>query len=290
MEGNFVKYKHGPSFVTEDFNNIDYCTLSLNSGMYKLWDATPFMGSVKYGFEPITLLDTLVRFQSGIVSEVLDKTSHFFSDYSTKVFKEMGICQKLGIAFHGPQGTGKTCTAQLVMLELISKYNAICIDATGLPLNFIKGALYKIRKFQPNLIVLFMDEAEIMLQREENNYLTFLDGTDSISDFVFIACTNYFNKIPVRIRKRKSRIKYAYEINCLPIEVYKEYIKDKAPRMSDANISAFAYLASEKPLTIDELKNALLDYRLDGLSIEEAIDNAKQYSKQETKMEAEGED
>lgn len=290
MEGNFVKYKGGSLYISKDFKNIDECIPSLNPGMYKLHDMTRPFEKIEFGFEPIQLLDSLVRFQSGVVAEVLDRTSHFFSDYSTKVFQEMGICQKLGLAFHGPQGTGKTCTAQLVMLELIEKYNAICIDGSKHRIGFIKLALERIRENQSNILVLFMDEAEVMLQHEEASYLTFLDGTDSISNFVFIACTNYFNKIPVRIRKRKSRIKHAYEINSLPLEVYKEYIREKAPRMSESNVSAFAYLASEKPLTIDELKNALLDYRLDGLSIEEAVENAKQYSKQETKMEAEGED
>jgi hypothetical protein len=46
----------------------------------------------------------------------------------------------------------------------------------------------------------------------EESFLPFLDGNDSVEDLIFIGCTNYINKIPDRIKNRKSRIKECFSI------------------------------------------------------------------------------
>lgn len=239
-------------------------------------------------FVKVGQIDNLVKFESGLVNEVVNKATSFFDTKTEDVYRELKIAHKMGILFYGKPGTGKTCTCTLIMKSIIDKHKAICINATGQRIYVIKEVIKDIRKIQNNPIVVFVDEFENSLKHEEESYLTFLDGADSVDGLIFIACTNYINKISDRIKNRKSRIKYMYSIDSLPLSVYREYIDDRLPKY-DASIRAqFAYLAEEKALTIDQLKHALIDYRLEKVTIERAIQEAsKVYERIEDKKEDE---
>jgi len=118
-------------------------------------------------------------------------------------------------------------------------------------------------------IIIFVDECEVMMNEEAT--LTYLDGIDSVEDSIFIGATNYQKKIPDRIINRKSRIKFAYPINSLPPEVYLEYIEKKLPDIKKEDLAEFGYKAEEAGLTIDQLKNSLINYHIDNMTIDNSI-------------------
>lgn len=278
---NYIKYKNRSEIVLQQLDHVEKTYEKLPAGMYDVSDVSgPFQPTV-FGFDKIELIENLIRFKSGAVSTVLNKCSHFFSDDMQKSYEKLGVSHKMGIIMYGPPGTGKTCTAQLIMSELSTKYNAICVDVTGKSPSFIMAMCDNIRDIQDNPIVMFMDEAERALKSNEEEFLTLLDSTSSINKSIFIGCTNFFNQIPKRIRERRSRIKLALEIKSLPMEVYKDYISSRIPEMSKGTLSKFAFLASEACLSIDELKHSVIDYYIDEVSIEDAINEVKKYKEQE---------
>lgn len=246
----------------------------LPAGVYRLISKATFMGNIP-AFEPLTTKDALVKFKTGVIANVLDKSRKFFHEDTIVGYNELRITHKMGMLFYGPQGTGKTSVCQLIMHELVSEYGAVCLDATGKKLGFILSTLHNLRKIQNNPIVLFVDEFELSIRREEDEYLTFLDGNDSLDNMIFIACTNYIEHIPARVKDRPSRIKHKYSIKSLPLEVYKEYIVDRLPSLGSQHQNEIAYKAVENSLTIDQVKHVLIDIRIDGVKIDDAIESVK---------------
>lgn len=286
---NYKKFKNEDFIILKPDVDYDKEWDKLDPGVYRLSDSgNPFAGQVIPTFELATERDKLVKFKSGIVSRVLNEADRFLTEDTKKVYQELKIAHKVGILFYGKQGTGKTSTCMLIMKSLCERYNAISLDCTGKSLNFIRHCVYQIRNVQDNPIVVFVDEFESGIRKDEERYLTFLDGGDSVDGMIFMACTNYIERIPDRIKKRKSRIKYIYNINSLPVEVYREYLMDRIPKEDPTVVSKFAFLAEEKGLTIDQLKHALIDYRLEKIPIEKAVSRALSFD--DTKNGASGEE
>lgn len=272
---NFKKYKHSDIITYEPEDpNLDKHEITLDSNVYKVRDLGGMMKSIP-GFIPIKSSDDLIKFKTGDIAHVMKTANRFFTQRTRDTYKELKIAHKIGMIFYGTHGTGKTSTCMLIMKELVDQYNSICIDGTSVSLNFIKNIIARIRELQDNPIVLFVDEFDSSIAREEDNWLTFLDGTDAINNLIFIGCTNYIDNIPDRIKNRKSRIKYTFEIKSLPLEVYREYVQDRLPKETPEIIQKFSFLAEQEGLTLDQLKHAIIDYRLDCVSIEEAITDVK---------------
>ena len=281
MTTNFVKHRDRTDIVMHKLDIIEKQYEKLPPGMYTTEDISgPFQPTV-VAFSHVTLKEDLIKFKTGAISTVIDKCAHFFSPEVSSAYDAMGVAHKMGILMYGPPGTGKTCTAQLIMSDLVNSFNAICIDFTGDNIKWIKLVCSKIREIQDNPIVMFVDEAENSLRGNEAEYLSFLDGIESVNKSIFIGCTNYFNKVPKRIRERRSRIKLSVEIKSLPIEVYKEYIRSKIPTITNQELTKFAFLAEDAGLTIDELKHAVIDHYIDHVPMAIAVKTVKEYKEQD---------
>lgn len=267
----FHKIKGSEKIIFQRSNDFDSSEEKLKPGLYEVGSMMTGLMSPNPTFKPMVQRDKLVKFKSGVISSVLNKVGDFFNKKTADVYKELKIFHSAGILFYGPPGTGKTCTCQLIMEDIVEKHEAICLNFTGYALGYIVNVSKSIRELHDNPIVVFVDEVENAFKHDENAYLSFLDGTDSIDKMLFMGCTNFLDKIPNRIKYRKSRIKHLYEIKSFPIEVYREYVIDRLPSLSAENIAEFTFRAVEKGLTLDQLKHSIIDFRIEGVSIEEAI-------------------
>lgn len=280
MTTNFVKIKDKKGYIFHKDGEVESRLEKLTPGLYEIYDGGGLFQTL-YIYEPYTVKENLIQFKTGVAKDILERTSRLFSEETTNIYKEMGMLQKAGLIMFGPPGTGKTCLAQLIMMELVEKYGAICMDATDKKPGFITSAVHKVRQIQDNPVVIFIDEIETTLSAYESDWLTILDGNDSLEKCLIMGCTNFLKKVPKRIRDRKSRIKDVIEIKSLPHDVYKEFITAKSPTMKSHHVEKFAYLSVENGLTIDELKHALISHRVDRYSIEDAIREVKDYKEQE---------
>lgn len=269
---NFIKELDG-SLLYYPIDNSSDLQQKLEPNIY-------ILSSKQIGFTNIPLFipnqeqDKLVNFASGQVNETIKLVDNFLSEKTINTYKDLKIMHKIDIMLHSPPGTGKTCTATLIMRNLVSKYNALAINCTGTNLNFIKDVLKMLRRIQDSPIILFVDEIDNSFDVEEHKWLTFLDGSDSLNNIIILGCTNNIDEIPDRIKNRKSRIKHLIEIKSFPIEVYKEFINDKLPNLNIEELSEFAFKSEEKALTLDQLKHAIIDHVLEEISIDEAITNS----------------
>ncbi len=273
---NFVKYKEKSYIAAEKENAIESRWEKLPSGVYKPNLIGMFNPITVY--EPIKNTEQLIKFKGGKIAATIKQIGNFLGEDCKKTYSQLKVAHKLGMILYGPPGTGKTCTAFLIMQEAVSSYNAVSLDCTGYNVNYIIHFIEEIRKIQDNPLIIFVDEFDSAIKKEEEAYLTFLDGINSHENLIVVGCTNNINEIPERIKYRPSRIKYNIEIKSFPMEVYKQFIYEKMNAIEEKELSKFAYIAEDKGLTLDELKHVIIDHKIENIDIEEAINNVKKYS------------
>lgn len=273
---NFIKPKGSTTLVLAPQSEIEATYEKLIPAIY---DVNNIGGMFKktLAFSPKEKKDGLVDFKSGVFNDVIQKCVNFFDSKTQELYKELSIFQKMGLLLYGPPGTGKTCLAQLVMYELISKYEVLCFDFTNINPGFIIDTIKDVRAIQNNPIVVFIDEIDHSILRWENGFLTFMDGSESFENVIILGCTNFYEKIPKRFTERKSRIKHSFEIKSLPESIYKDYILGKLPNIQNNDLQAFVYHSVESSLTIDECKHSLINWHIENMTIEDSINEAKSY-------------
>ena len=274
MSHKFAKLAIDNVFIPYEDKSYTSFHDQLPPDIYKLEIKESIFGRMPY-FKVIKQDEKLVRFKNGVVKHIINTADNFFNPDTIDKYKTLDVPHKMGLILYGPPGTGKTCTATLIMKELVEKYDAICLNYTGVTLYNLKSAINTIRLSQKNPIVIFYDEIDAAFNAQELDYLTFLDGESQFNNLIVLGCTNKIGNIPDRIINRKSRIKHCIEITSFPIAVYEDYVKKKMPLLDNEIVAKIAFKAEEACLTIDQLKHVLIDFYVDGTEIEPAIENVK---------------
>lgn len=141
-----------------------------------------------------------------------------------KKFEQYALPHKRGIILWGPPGSGKSCTIQLVMADVIER-GGIGIRFTH-PMLFVAG-FRVFREIQPEspVVVLMEDLDSIIQQSSESDVLNILDGAESVERVVFLASTNYPEMLGPRIINRPSRFDRRYKIGHPTAESRAMYIE-----------------------------------------------------------------
>jgi SpoVK/Ycf46/Vps4 family AAA+-type ATPase len=120
-----------------------------------------------------------------------------------------------------------------------------------------------IREVQDNPIILIADEFERYARDYESEMKNFLDGIDSIENTLFLAATNYIDKVPETLKNRPSRFRIVSEIKGIEDkETMKSIIKSISDKI-EPNLFSFEeienILKTLETSTFDELKLICLD-------------------------------
>lgn len=150
----------------------------------------------------------LIKFPDSRSEAVIEEIMHFWERRDK--FKNRGegkasIMYKRGICLWGPPGSGKTCTVQLIVKDVTEKRDGICVIFNH-PRLFLNG-MRILRQIHPDkkVVVLMEDLDSIIEQHDESEVLNILDGVNAFEDVVFLATTNYPEKLGHRIINRPSR-------------------------------------------------------------------------------------
>lgn len=151
----------------------------------------------------------LIRFPDSNSDRVIEEIRMFWDNKD--VFEAHGMPYKRGIVLWGPPGSGKSSTIQFIMRDVIDR-DGIVVKFTE-PTLFIRG--YRIlREIQPTVpVVALMEDLDSILDDySESSVLNILDGIDEVENIVFLATTNYPEKLGARIINRPSRFDKRYKI------------------------------------------------------------------------------
>lgn len=174
-------------------------------------------------------LDGLIVLPDTTSEEILKHIEYFWT--REEKFRELGFLWKRGILLYGPAGGGKTSTLQLLSKRIIEK-GGLSIYLKS-PQITTKG-LEVLRRIEPKrpIIVLLEDIDAIIDDYGESSVLALLDGELQIDNVVFIATTNYPEKLDKRLVNRPSRFDLVRYIGMPSAEARTIYLKSKNPRLA----------------------------------------------------------
>ena len=146
--------------------------------------------------------DDLLELPDSVNASVLAAMGRFWA--SRDRYVKHGLLYKRGLLLWGPPGSGKTATVQLVIAQLLKQGGIVVLADNPRLLEIL---LAPIRQIEParNLIVVLEDIDEIINSHGEKSLLSLLDGEAQVDNIVYLATTNYPDRLGARIVNRPSR-------------------------------------------------------------------------------------
>lgn len=217
-------------------------------------------------------LDDLIDLPDSATESVLSTIKDFWG--REKYFREFGFLWKRGILLWGPQGSGKTSCVQQLAQQVIDLggISVYCThphnDAIGLDL---------LRRIEPDrpLIVIVEDIDAIVEQHGEPELLALLDGELQIDNVVFIATTNYPERLDKRIVNRPSRFDELIKIG-MPSDAARAcFLKAKNSRLTTNEADLSHWVEASKGFSIAHLKEFIISVECFGRSVEDTAKRLK---------------
>lgn len=213
--------------------------------------------------------DSLVNLPHMVCNDVVSQIEEFWSDKMAKNFKKRGFLRKRGILMFGEPGSGKTSTIQKLISLLIERGGIALFPSD--PEVFV-GCLQMIRRIEPNRpIIAILEDFEILTERksEENDWLSVLDGEAQVDNIVFIATTNYIDRLDKRFVDRPSRFDFVVPIPMPSAKARASFLKQKEKSLTNEEI--YEWVVKTENYSIAHLKELIIANRCYGHSLDDAI-------------------
>ena len=226
-------------------------------------------------FEKIPIrTEGLLRFPQTNCEKVIQEIEKFWDKES--IFREYKLIYKRGIILWGPPGGGKSCAIQLVIKDVVVR-GGVVIKFSH-PSLFLEG-MRLLREIQPATpIVVLMEDIDSTIEMyNESEVLNILDGVDAVEKCVFLATTNYPERLGARIINRPSRFDKRFRIghpNENSRRIYFEHlIGDKKP--GDLGIDLEKWIEDTDGMSIAHLKELFVAVVILGDDYSEAIETLR---------------
>jgi chaperone BCS1 len=185
--------------------------------------------------------DDVVLLPDPVAESLIKDAQRFWAAGSA--FRKLGFLHKRGFLLMGPAGCGKTS-----IINQVADY--VLRELDGLVLLVIEPThaevvLSNLRRVEPERPVLaVIEDIDSMLSDgREERLLSLLDGKTQIGHVLFIATTNYPERLDQRLRARPSRFDRVELIAAPSAEVRRAYLKKRVPDLSAVEIDNWIALS-----------------------------------------------
>lgn len=199
----------------------------------------------------ITNNDKIIDLPGTAYDQVTTEIDQFLLPETKKKFEDKGFLYKRSFLLHGVPGGGKSSIISRV-IEKVEAINGIVL----LPRNAVSLAMGfdALKHTNPDTLTLVvLEEFEQHLQADEGSWLLLLDGEIQMRNVIYIAATNYLDKIPHRVL-RPGRFSSIVEVGLPGVEARKAYLSTK---FADSEVVR-DWTKITDGLSIDEIKEVVL--------------------------------
>lgn len=222
-------------------------------GVYRcqMTDSGPVL--VKQSIETDNLLELPDDSSSAIIEEfqAFWKLGH--------EFRKRGFLCKRGFMLWGPPGSGKTSCLHILIKRLADELNGVTLvlDAPHLA----SAGLQMLRHIEPKRpLIAIMEDLDALVEKfGENEYLALLDGEAQVDNVVFLATTNYPERLDPRFVDRPSRFDTIRYVGMPSAAARRKYLETKEPELSPTELSDWVRLSDG--FSVAHLKELIIAVR-----------------------------
>ena len=184
--------------------------------------------------------DEILRFPDSRYNAITTEIDRFWS--LAENFKDLGLAHKRGVLLWGLPGCGKTCLIKQVVEDCVNDGHVVFYAKS---LHGLAEVLQQYRDVEPTRQVLVvLEDVDEMVQYNERAFLELFDGDDQVSGVLYLATTNYKERLPARVM-RSGRLDVKVEVKNPPREGRLAYFRHKLPKLSEEEIDRIADLTED---------------------------------------------
>ncbi len=225
-------------------------------------------------FEPMNLnSDAILDLPSKELTQVVKEMKQFLLPEIKSKYSNMGFLYKRSCLLHGRPGGGKSMIVNRVAKEAIK---------TGAVVLFCSNPEYLVKAFaalndtQPNVLTLvILEEFDSAIKDYgQEPFLVLLDGQIQKPGIIYLATTNYIEKIPARLR-RPGRFSSIIEVGTPNAAARRMYLETK---LGNEYAEMDSWVHHTEGLTVDELKEMVQAVEILGADFQETLKRIKELS------------
>jgi predicted AAA+ superfamily ATPase len=261
---NLKNDEYAPAYVTVP---------KVPSGVYEIgWNSNLQTFTLKK--QPFKT-DELYHLPSYEIMDILKDIDNFWN--RVDVYKKYNFIHKRGILMYGEPGCGKSGIVQLISQQIIKNDGIVINIKDEEDVERFTSFIGTFRKIEPNrpLIVLLEDIDSLAGEGRSQTarLLNILDGVKQIEGVVYIATTNYPEKLQERITNRPSRFDRRYKVELPNEEIRRAYINHKLSDDDLKNVDVDLWVSKTDGMSLSHLKEVVVSVIVMGRTFEETMDN-----------------
>ncbi len=198
-------------------------------------------------------------------------------------FASSGFLYKRGILLYGPPGSGKTVTIQQLLKLFVTDGGGVAIMLSNPEI--ASACLHMLRGIEPERQILaIMEDLDALIDRfGESGYLNLLDGESQLQNVVYVATTNYPERLDKRFVDRPSRFDTIRKIGMPTAAARRVYLQTKMPDADEITIARF--VKDTDGFSVAYLRELVVLTRCFGFELGMSIERLRKMQKKQPKSE-----
>ncbi|CAB4175388.1 proteasome-activating nucleotidase [uncultured Caudovirales phage] len=267
---NLVNDEFAPAYVTIE---------QVPAGVYEV-TFNHSIGSHTLKKQPFKT-DELYHLPSPEIIDILKDIKNFWT--RADVYRKYNFVHKRGILMYGEPGCGKSGIIQ-ILANMLMELNGIVINIKSQQdIDHFIDFIPTFRKIEPTRpLVVILEDIDALAGEDRHStsqLLNVLDGVKQIEGVVYIATTNYPEKLQERMTNRPSRFDRRYKIELPSDEIRRAYIINKLNEEDLAQIDIEEWVKRTGGMSLSHLKEVVVSVIVMGRTFEETMSSLEELKK-----------